>query len=504
MNDNSNDKTADKINDQMIQNILSGGSAKKIMPLAQQILRAIQERYASLTVQLPLTIAISLFVVIVAVSLTVYQRFHSRMIDEFTWLAKGVTRLMAEEIDGDKVDTYIKKNYGLPEYREIIRKYTLLKESYPDILYLYVYKIQEDGGHVVLDLDSSGAASQDGPGSIYKLDAPFASKVGQIMAGETIPPYAVHTRDGEYLFSYIYPVFDSNGDYACSVCVDFSLERLHAKDLDFALRLFVTFLALSLIMTAVDILIIRKNVTIPLNQIIRCTKEFSYDTEEARFQNVQDLEALNIYSANEVGTLYTTFMSVMKESLFYMTVFTKARSDIEKKNEQISEISRAAYRDPLTGVGSKAAYEKAIQELAQEMQNGNRDFAIAMVDVNNLKMINDTYGHKEGDAYIKGCVKIICEVFKHSPVYRVGGDEFVVLIRNEDFQMRRIKKGQLATSFLDSYKQLDRQPWERYSASAGLATCRQDDETIEAIFDRADERMYQDKLEFKKKYGSYR
>ena len=83
-------------------------------------------------------------------------------------------------------------------------------------------------------------------------------------------------------------------------------------------------------------------------------------------------------------------------------------------------------KDSLTGVGNKTAYIKKTNEINEQIRNGFKDFAVVMIDINGLKAVNDNYGHANGDLYIKGCCHIICEVFKHSPVYRIGGDEFAV------------------------------------------------------------------------------
>ena len=56
--------------------------------------------------------------------------------------------------------------------------------------------------------------------------------------------------------------------------------------------------------------------------------------------------------------------------------------------------------------------------------------------MNGLKKINDTLGHKAGDEYIRAACDMLCEYFKHSPVYRVGGDEFVVLLQGRDYDSR--------------------------------------------------------------------
>ena len=66
------------------------------------------------------------------------------------------------------------------------------------------------------------------------------------------------------------------------------------------------------------------------------------------------------------------------------------------------------------------------------MQIEQPSFAVAVFDINNLKRVNDEYGHDMGDMQIIAACKIICKVFSHSPVYRIGGDEFVVILTDQD------------------------------------------------------------------------
>ena len=91
--------------------------------------------------------------------------------------------------------------------------------------------------------------------------------------------------------------------------------------------------------------------------------------------------------------------------------------------------------DSLTGVKNKHAYVDAEAELNAKIENGeSSEFAIAVFDVNGLKVTNDTHGHRAGDALIKNACDIICAAFKHSPVFRVGGDEFAVIVQGQDYE----------------------------------------------------------------------
>ena len=63
-------------------------------------------------------------------------------------------------------------------------------------------------------------------------------------------------------------------------------------------------------------------------------------------------------------------------------------------------------------------------------------FSVVVCDVNGLKHVNDTLGHKAGDEYICAACDMICEIYDHSPVYRLGGDEFTVVLSGHDYDIR--------------------------------------------------------------------
>ena len=103
----------------------------------------------------------------------------------------------------------------------------------------------------------------------------------------------------------------------------------------------------------------------------------------------------------------------------------------------LSAAKRMASIDSLTGVKNKHAYTQWEENIDTGIDSGGQEpFAVVVCDINGLKTVNDLYGHKEGDACIKRASKRICDVFDHSPVFRVGGDEFVVLLMGQDYARR--------------------------------------------------------------------
>ena len=124
-------------------------------------------------------------------------------------------------------------------------------------------------------------------------------------------------------------------------------------------------------------------------------------------------------------------------------------------------------------------------------------FGIAMIDLNNLKVINDSYGHANGNLYIAGACHIVCTIFRHSPVFRVGGDEFIVILKNSDYEHRHELVESANQKFFETENDMSREPWERYSVAIGLAEYKPGD-TVDAVGKRADEEMYNNKQKMKK------
>ena len=157
-----------------------------------------------------------------------------------------------------------------------------------------------------------------------------------------------------------------------------------------------------------------------------------------------------------------------------------------------------AYKDALTHVGSKIAYDRAIRALENEISENKIPFAIAMIDLNNLKNINDGYGHSNGNCYIFGACHIICSIFRHSPVFRIGGDEFIVILRDSDYENRHVLIEQARQKFYETESDNSRDPWERFSAAVGIAEYHSGD-TVDMVFKNADKDMYENKMSMKNK-----
>jgi len=154
---------------------------------------------------------------------------------------------------------------------------------------------------------------------------------------------------------------------------------------------------------------------------------------------------------------------------------------------QLGSVTQKAYTDPLTGVKNVNAYAEAKTKLDARIADGSlTEFAVVVFDLNGLKETNDTKGHDAGDRYLRDACGMICRCFAHSPVYRIGGDEFVAILEGDDYRNR--------TALVEAF---DRQIDDNRSGGGIVVVASGVSEFLpgtdagyERVFERADRKMY--------------
>ena len=234
-------------------------------------------------------------------------------------------------------------------------------------------------------------------------------------------------------------------------------------------KILLVVLILAAFFTIMAIFVIKK-VVAPLKKIADASVKLSNGDYNVQLvnSNISEIQLLNMSFENMAMRLY----------------------------EREKELHFSANSDSLTGLRNTTAYKNWVTDFDKEIKNGNAYFAVVVLDINNLKETNDTYGHDLGDKLIVNAAKAISVVFKRSPVFRIGGDEFLVILRQKD---------------LDSYEELferldvtcentiiDENFKISISIARGFAMYDPDhDLCFNDVFKRADNAMYENKRKIK-------
>ncbi|MGN0552146.1 MAG: diguanylate cyclase [Oscillospiraceae bacterium] len=177
-------------------------------------------------------------------------------------------------------------------------------------------------------------------------------------------------------------------------------------------------------------------------------------------------------------------VEVLSESLAKMVDSLKRNMDY---------INGLAYIDSLTKIGNSLAYKKKVEDLSKDIAEGKADFALYVMDLNGLKKVNDTYGHEMGDVLIKNAADIISAAFGNEFSYRIGGDEFAVIIegKTEGEIKGLLEKLENEMSSFNFGKTED---YRQVHISVGFSIYRSgEDKEFANVFRRADAAMYEDK-----------
>lgn len=209
------------------------------------------------------------------------------------------------------------------------------------------------------------------------------------------------------------------------------------------------------------------------------TKPLSDLTEAARQVDKGNYDYMIEYNGNdEIGILTRTFRNLISHLKVY-----------------ISNLNDLAYADALTSLRNKGAFDIYMQNIQTSIDNKEEEtaFAICIFDCNNLKQINDNYGHDKGDLYLQCTAELICNVYEHSPVFRIGGDEFAIILTGADYENRE-KLRKLYYRRCDQNNKVKENPWEKVSAAFGMSVYDPDEDmSVNDVFRHADKLMYENK-----------
>ena len=222
------------------------------------------------------------------------------------------------------------------------------------------------------------------------------------------------------------------------------------------------------------------------------TKYFSEEGKMTVWELICDNKAIVIFLITLIISML--WLIVVQNRLI------RAKNEAKKHSMKVRELSHRVFVDALTSVRNKGGYDDYILHLKERIKKKDVvEFGICMFDCDNLKVINDKYGHEKGDVYLKTAAKAICEVFQHSPVFRIGGDEFTLILLNEDFKNRT----ELINLFKVNSNTVNEQAkndWEQIHISIGCAVSELSNmASVDDVMRKADQLMYENK---RKRKGS--
>ena len=447
-----------------------------------------------------------IFVVMISFILSVagFAVYRLDMIKRYQNYAGDAIDFMARCVNGDDLERCINTGKKSKQYEKLQLLANDFKETH-DLEYIYIIKpLKQDPPDNMMDVFAAWtswgkADGTDGltdlgnlTGDLYPTDV--ARKYMERMDHDETVTYFRNDTDFGKMYTAIRPLFNSKNEPIAVICGDILINDINTAAYRYMLIAGGGGILFGIIMLLAINFWFERRIVGPISRL-----EASAAAFEGKCRNRADAFSLtmddpDIHTDDEIESLSDAIVSMVEDMRDYAADLLEKESQISDLKEYVNKMDVLAYRDSLTGAGNKAAYEKAVNRLEWDILADNGEFAIVMADLNYLKNINDTYGHDKGNDYIKGMYDLINQAFQKSPIFRIGGDEFLIIVQNEEIPkceeyIQKIKENMKTLMHNRSLE-----PWERVSTAIGYAVFDADkDDSIDSVFKRADAAMYEDK-----------
>ncbi len=451
-----------------------------------------------------ITIGCILFIILLCILLSIANHFlfTNYVYDDYQDYIEDLLDLSLSQIDGDDLKECIETGEESETYKESLLYMDNLMDHIEDIHYLYAILPlnTEETGNVMSVFSAERYYDRyiDTEGNLYlgwisedEFDLETVSLFFEVMNGDDNITYFEEETEWGIDYTGAVPIRDSDGNAVAVLAIDIDMTFLKTQILQ---HTFVNVLVITLAGFAFIILFLlwsRKNITKPIEALEQSAENFVDHSQGQRDVKALHFEAPEIHTDNEVEALSEAVVKMTEYMREYVTDVVSA----EKKAANMQEL---ANRDALTGIRNKTAYDHEMKRMEALLREGETKIGLAMVDLNYLKKLNDTYGHEKGNLAIQKLCRMVCVTFDHSPVFRIGGDEFVIILRGSNYDDYDQLNERLQNEMKAMQADETLQPWEKVSASIGAAFYDPaQDDGLDSVFRRADHAMYENKLAMK-------
>ena len=407
-------------------------------------------------------------------------------------------KILGKDIQLSEVDDEVRHAYFAYTHEYWLLTFEHAREAF-NLPYTYYLVMKEDVHDSVYMIDGERTEDENHPGTLYLGDEYFEDPAERHViwntwyTGERQDEFMVWDNQWGHTYGYYTPLW-INGRKMGLITTEIDVARVNQGILRNTLTQ-LAWISLVLIICMIAMLVfINKRYISKLSQLQSNVKTYSL----AKDANIAGTIEKAASGRDEISSLGNQIAAMILELENYMNSLVATSKELSETKQHANEMHELANKDALTGVRNKTAYDNEVRRVEWKIQDGYKDFGIAMIDLNFLKRINDTYGHEQGNIAIKKLCHIVCTIFEHSPVFRIGGDEFVVILENDDYKnyANLVKEFNSTVEWLSADDSLEQ--WERISAAIGVAIYDPiKDSSVDNVFKRADKAMYARKKEMK-------
>ncbi len=401
--------------------------------------------------------------------------------------------------------------WGSDAWNAYVEQFTTLEESqnYKDLIN-FLQKVERANSHEIdciyitfVDIENENCIYvADGDlvdpcpiGSIDEMNEDAKAAIRQDPANG-FPASIVDYADFGQLVTAGKPIYH-NDEVIGYMATDISLKVIRAHQAGNIIQLFIYTMSTALVVSVFALIISQFGIIKPLKGLTKIAS--SYDSSNLE-KTRKEFSKINTTVNDEIGDLGRSLVKMEEDVSNKIDELTKTNEQLIQSQQENVRITVLANSDALTGLYNKIAYTSDENLINDQIKEGKmQHFGIAMIDLNYLKMINDDFGHVEGDQALIRLGKLIQKTFVHSPAYRIGGDEFVVILKEKDYENAEALIQNFNDEVSSPLNNDESQLTKTVSAALGYAPFDPSQDTcVEDVFKRADNLMYSQKKNMKK------
>jgi len=400
----------------------------------------------------------------------------------------SLSNTAADILDGDALSSLTEEDIGSDTYNEIYNDLTSFQNNI-DIEYIYAVRKISDN-HFIFTVDPDPDDPAEFGEEVLITEALLSAGNGIAMVDNS----PAEDEWGNFYSSYS-PVYDSKGNVAGIVGIDFNSDWYDLQIREHTISI-AFFTALSIAIGGLIIIVFTSNIRKRFDVIENELSVLSSDVDTL----TREITSRNDYKENIEQSVSKNKVIENEDGDEIEMLGTKLHSMHTELDSYLNFIRNKANTDALTLVGNTTSYTERLKSLEKKIADKNAEFSITIFDINDLKGINDCYGHQYGDLIIKAAADSLSSVFDVENVYRIGGDEFIVI--REDLDLKQMKeKVKQVNAEVKAYDKTEMKHKGTLSLSAGSTSFNpKKDSSFRDTFSRADDLMYTNK---KKHYSHF-
>lgn len=399
-------------------------------------------------------------------------------------------KIFGVDVSFSELSTELKDLYSIYNYEY----YTNLFDSYEVSFNLpYVYFVVPTGNpeELAYIIDAEKLLREDDPNYILLVDlcldthedCPILWKVWEM--GTELNEWDEFNNDYGKTYSYYLPLY-IHSQKTGLICVDIEVDRVNREILNSTFRIVGLMATVMLINVVIFALLFNKRVVARITKLRGLIKSYA----ESKDQSLADNIISQVKSKDEISSLALYFADMIKQIDQHIKNISTISNELEVEKIKAETMNELANTDLLTGLKSRIAYTNREVEIDQLVIDGKiNSYAVVLIDLNYLKQINDKFGHDKGDIALINTADYIKKAFGIEDSYRIGGDEFAVIVNDINTIEEKINTfNDLMNSDIRTNK------WEHISAASGYAIYDKSiDNSVADVLKRADEIMYTNK-----------